>query len=93
MTRELGVICNLQAAEVLPANGNCTLGFDATTPEELHINEIHITTNMECRVIALEELPGGTAEDYEDNLRQCLLMICGGESPFSFQVFSIYTCT
>ena len=64
MTRELGLICNLQAAEVLSANGNCTLGFDATTQEGVHINEIHITTKMECHVIALVELPCGTAEDY-----------------------------
>ena len=53
MTRQLGLICNLQAAEVLSANGNCTHGFDATTQEGVHINEIHITTKMECHVLLL----------------------------------------
>ena len=44
MARELGVISELQAAEAILANENCTPGFDATTQEGVHINSIHFTT-------------------------------------------------
>ena len=45
---------------------NITLGFDATTQAGIHVNSIHITTKTDCfvHVVAVDELPGGTAEDY-----------------------------
>ena len=64
MARELGVVSDYQAAEALLASNHCTLGFDATTQEHVHVNEIHFTTKDRCYSIALDELPGGTAEDY-----------------------------
>ena len=63
MTRELGVISELQAAQVILQNKNNTLGFDATTQEGVHINSIHITIETQCIVLAVDQLPGGTAHD------------------------------
>ena len=68
MARELGVISELQAAEAILANENCTLGFDATTQEGVHINSIHFTTQSECYAIAVDELAGGTAQDYHQHI-------------------------
>ena len=70
MTRELGVISDIQAAELLIANENLTLGFDATTQEGLHVNSIHVTSSDQCQLLALDQLPGGTAEDYSLHISQ-----------------------
>ena len=65
-TRELGSIADLQTAEAILANENRILGFYVyvTTQEGDHVNSIHVTTRTDCLVIAIDEVPGGTAEDY-----------------------------
>ena len=68
MSRELGTLAELQAAEVLLNSENITIGFDATTQEDIHINSIHFTTENECFAAAVDVLPGGTAEDYADHI-------------------------
>ena len=50
------------------ANENCTLGFDATTQEGVHVNSIHVTTNTRCYSVAVDELPSGTAGHYHDHI-------------------------
>ena len=45
-------------------NTDLMLGLDATTQEGVHINSVHITSKYECNVIAVDQLAGGTAEDY-----------------------------
>ena len=65
MARELGAISDIQVAKVLMHQDNLTLGFDATTQEGVHINSIHATTKSMCHVIAIDELPGGTGDDYQ----------------------------
>ena len=67
MMRELGIILELQAAQVIIQNKNNTLGFDATTQEGVHINSIHITTETQCIVLAVDQLPGGTVHDYKEH--------------------------
>ena len=54
MARELGVVSDLQAAELLLANSDLTHGFDATTQEGVHINSVHITSKVGCNVIAID---------------------------------------
>ena len=52
-------------------NPDTTIGFDATTQEGVHINGIHVTFKMvspSCLVIAVDQLAGGTAEDYENHI-------------------------
>ncbi len=41
MARELGVVSNLQAAEIAMVTNNLTLGFDATTQEGVHTDSLH----------------------------------------------------
>ena len=54
-------------AEIIAGENNLTLGFDATTQEGVHVNSIHVTTTTKCVALAVvDELPGGTAEDYAD---------------------------
>ncbi|XP_065639645.1 uncharacterized protein LOC136072368 [Hydra vulgaris] len=68
MARELGSISELQAAEWAISNSQLTLGFDATTQEGVHINSVHFTSKDKCLVIALDQCPGGTADDYENHI-------------------------
>lgn len=65
MTRE---IAELQTAEEILEKKNTTLGFDATTQEGVHVNSVHITTETKCYAAAVDELPGGTAEDYSTHI-------------------------
>ena len=64
----VGVIADVHSAEALLNNIHVTLGFDATTQEGVHINAIHITTESACYVVAVDELPGGTAVDYSEHI-------------------------
>ena len=68
MAREIGVIADLQAAEALISNNHLTLGFDATTQKGIRRNSIHVTTESHCYVLAIDELPGGTAVDYSTHV-------------------------
>ena len=72
MARELGIISDFQAAELLLKNEDVTLGFDATTQEGVHINSVHITTKEISHVLAIDQLPGGTAEDYELHINETI---------------------
>ena len=54
MVRELGAISDLQTAEAILGNQDCTLGFDATTQEGIHLNSIHITTQGDSYVITAD---------------------------------------
>ena len=56
MTRKLGLISDLQAAEAIMANKNTTLGFDATTQEGQHVNSSHVTPENSCYAVAVDEL-------------------------------------
>ena len=68
MAREIGVIANLQAAEALNNNNHQTIGFYATTQEGVNLNSIHVTTESHCYVLAIDELPGGTAVEYSTHV-------------------------
>ena len=72
MVKEMGVIASYQVAEFVMKNSNLTLGFDATTQEEVHVNEIHVTSKESCMIIALDHLAGGTAEDYETHIAEAI---------------------
>ena len=68
MTRELGIIADLQCAEVAMSTKYITLGFDATTQEGDYVNSIHLTTKTGCQVVAVDQLAGGTADYYKDHV-------------------------
>uniref|UniRef100_A0A2C9KJ42 Uncharacterized protein n=1 Tax=Biomphalaria glabrata TaxID=6526 RepID=A0A2C9KJ42_BIOGL len=72
MSREMGVIADLQVAEaVLQADG-VTLSFDATTIKGNHINEIHFNTKEQSLTASVLMLPGGRAEDYVQHIMDTL---------------------
>ena len=68
MARELDAIAELQTAEAVIANKDCTLGFDANTQEGVHVNSLHFTTALDCYAAAVDEFAGGTAEDYQQHI-------------------------
>ncbi|XP_065680983.1 uncharacterized protein LOC124817617 isoform X1 [Hydra vulgaris] len=70
MMRELGVISDLQTTEIAIATKNLTLGFDATRQEGVHVNAVHFTTKTRCMVVAVDQLAGGTANDYQSHMTQ-----------------------
>ncbi|XP_047138521.2 uncharacterized protein LOC124814655 [Hydra vulgaris] len=86
MARELGSISSLQAAEWAINNSQLTLGFDATTQKGVHINSIHLTSKDKCLVIALDQLPGGTADDYENH-------ICNAIDHMAFIYSHFHSCS
>ena len=68
MTQELGAISELQTAKYILMSEVCTLGFDATTQEGIHINSIHVTSQSTCYSVAVDELAGGTAAYYHQHI-------------------------
>ncbi len=64
MARELGVLAQLQTAEAMLSKENNTLAFDATTQKGIHVNAVLVTSRSSCHFIAVDQLPGATAEDY-----------------------------
>eukprot|EP00794_Sanderia_malayensis_P017193 gene17193-18925_t len=68
IARELGVYAQLQTSSEILKSRNCTLAFDAATQEGVHINAALITTEKSAFVVAIDQLPGGTAEDYANHI-------------------------
>ena len=68
MVRKMGVITELQTAEELMRNSNSTIGFDATTQEGVHVHSVHLTFKTGCLVVAIDQIPGGTAHDYSQHI-------------------------
>ena len=64
MVLEMGIISDLQMAEELLKHSNSTIGCNATTQERVHVHSVHVTFKPGCLVVALDQLPGGKAEDY-----------------------------
>ena len=73
----------LQAAEAVLANPNCTLEFDATTQEGVHINSIHVSTKADCFAVAVDELPGGTAHDYHRHIFESVRSLANVHAHFN----------
>lgn len=69
MALKVGTISELQATDFTLKTDNLTLAFDFTTQEGIHVNASHITGNNTCIVLSVEQLPGGTADDYA----QCVI--------------------
>ncbi|XP_065675143.1 uncharacterized protein LOC136091464 [Hydra vulgaris] len=68
MMHELGVLSDLKAAEIAFTTKDLTLGFDAITQEGVYVNAVHLTTVSVCMVVAIDQLPGGTAYDYQSHI-------------------------
>ena len=68
MAIEMGVLSDIQSAEFLYRTTGVTIAFDSTTQEGVHVNVISIHKGEEEYMIALNELPGGTAVDYSEHV-------------------------
>ena len=68
MAIELGVLSDLQVSEVLFSTPGLCLGFDASTQEGTHFNVVHINSATDYYMMDLDELPGGTHQDYGDQI-------------------------
>ena len=68
MVVELGLISDFQVDVLLYNSRNVTIGFDATTQDGTHVNAIRATAKEMCLVMSLEELAGGTANDYTNHI-------------------------
>jgi len=64
MVWELGALSELQTAATILKSDDVTIGFNAMTQEGTHMNSIHFTTEKECCVASVDELPGCMATDY-----------------------------
>ncbi|ELT87136.1 hypothetical protein CAPTEDRAFT_189537 [Capitella teleta] len=91
MARELGCLALLQTAEVVVGTPNVTVGFDATTREGHHFNSIHFTLESGCVVAAIDELAGGTREDYSTHITQTV--DCMAETYVFFHPSSTFEAT
>ena len=87
MMRELGVISDLQTAEIALSTKDLTLGFDATTQEGIHVNAVHITTQTKCMVVAIDQLAGSTANDYQSHITQSIDHLAKLYSDFYLQKY------
>ena len=67
MSLELGILADYITAEFMIQNKNLTLGFDATT-QGVHVNAVNINSKDKGYLVSLEELAGGTADDYTDHI-------------------------
>ncbi|KAH9500834.1 hypothetical protein Btru_073126 [Bulinus truncatus] len=72
MARELGCISDIQSAEMALSTQYLTLGFDSTTQQGVYINCVHLTSQDKCHVIAIDQSPGCTSDDYQGHICQSL---------------------
>ena len=63
MARELDQLSDIHCAQTLLDNKDSTLAFDATT-QGVHVNVITVSTPSQSLVMAVDQLAGGTSEDY-----------------------------
>ena len=82
---ELGVLSDIQVAEVMASNDNLTLAWDATSLNTDHINEVHVYTPGDPPkgyVLQISALPGGTTDDYTEHLTHSIQDIVDSYSDY-----------
>lgn len=77
MAREMGILADVQSAEILYRHENCTIAWDATELSGAHVNEVHIAASADeggrqYLTLGVAELPGGTTSDYSSHIVQCM---------------------
>ena len=65
---ELGFLADYKTAEAILTAGMSTLIFDATTQDGVHINGIMLTTQSSTFLVSMQQLAGGTANDYKEHI-------------------------
>ena len=72
MARELGTFSDYFAAKYILSAESTTIAFDAITRDGVHVNSVHVTSPTECFVIAIDQLAGGTSEDYATHINSAI---------------------
>ena len=72
MTRQFGVISDIQAGMIMSGSTNVTIGHDGTTKDGTHINELHAHTASGSLTLSIAPMPAGRAKEYTTNIREGL---------------------
>ena len=72
MIHEMGILSTTQAVEAMLNSQYVNLSWDATSIDSSHINEIHVNTDSGSYALCIQELPGGTTEDYVQHITSTL---------------------
>lgn len=68
MVGELGFFSDIKTVNAILNAEDCTLIFDATTQDGIHVNCVLLTTPSSSHLVSLEHVAGGTAEDYKQHI-------------------------
>ncbi len=80
IAREMGIIADMQGADAILTSKNSTLSWDGTSLKGLHLNEVHVTTEDKSVVLGISSLPGGTTEDYTNDILKTVNDLIGNYS-------------
>ena len=80
IAREMGIIADMQGADTLLTSNNSTLSWYGTSLKGLHLNEVHVTTEDQSVVLGISSLPGGTTEDYTNDILKTVNDLMGNYS-------------
>lgn len=72
MVGELGFFSDIKTVGSILASESCSLVFDATTQDGIHVNCMMVTTPSSSYLVSIERLPGGTAEDYRNHISSAI---------------------
>ncbi len=72
ITREFGIISDIQCGTIMSESSNGTFGWDGTTKDGTHINEMNVKTATAHLTLGVSEMGGGCTTDYRDCIRDRL---------------------
>lgn len=72
MTNEMRVLSMVQAADAVLKSQYVNLGWDATSIDAKHVNEVHVNTDSGSFLLDVGVLAGGTAADYMGHIQHAI---------------------
>ena len=84
MTRELNVISDIQACDAIVNSECCTLGWDATTLDGMHLNGVYVSTNKKEKfLISIAHLAQPNTKHYKEHILESLNQLAQSYSEFN----------
>ena len=84
MAYEMGVISDIHAGQILMKETHLCIGFDATSLDGDHINEVHVYhVSGPSLVLQIGTLAGGTRDDYAEHIKNTLNDIASTQAAFT----------
>lgn len=91
MVGELGFYSDLKTSMSVLSSDSCSLIFDATTQDGIHVNCVMITTPTSSHLVSIEQLPDGVAEDYKKHISDSIMKLAEVQSAvYSVNVIDMY---